>query len=514
MKLAFVFPGQGSQSVGMMDALRRSSGGRARRSTRPPTRWARTCGRSVADGPAEQLNRTVEHAAGDADRRRRGLARVARGGRAAAGDRGRPQPGRIHGAGRRRCARVPRRGAAGALSRAGDAGSRAGGRRARWPRSWASTTTPCVAALRRGGAGRGGRGGQLQRPGPDRDRRPQRRRSSARSRPARRGAPSAACCCRCRRRSIRSLMQPAADRLAARLAERGDRARRGSRCCNNVDVATHRDPDAIRDALVRQAASPVRWVETVRAMAARGRHARRRVRPGQGAGRAWPSASPTAWPALRWRDIDGDRRGAGRSSERIGHERMLARDRSRWSPARRAASAAPSRWRSARRARPSSARRRRDDGAATIAACLAEAGIAGTGHGARRHRCGGGRRGARRDRAKKFGADHDPRQQRRHHPRQPAAADEGRGVGRGHRHQPASPSFRLSQGRAARHDEGAPRPHHQDRLGGRQQRQPGSGQLRGRQGRRCWASPSRWRRKSAAATSPSTAWRPASSTPT
>ena len=35
-----------------------------------------------------------------------------------------------------------------------------------------------------------------------------------------------------------------------------------------------------------------------------------------------------------------------------------------------------------------------------------------------------------------------------------------------------------------------------------------------RQRRRCWASPGRWRRRSAAATSPSTAWRPGSSTPT
>lgn len=36
---------------------------------------------------------------------------------------------------------------------------------------------------------------------------------------------------------------------------------------NNVDVAIVDDPAAIRDALVRQAASPVRWVETVQKMA-------------------------------------------------------------------------------------------------------------------------------------------------------------------------------------------------------------------------------------------------------
>ena len=39
---------------------------------------------------------------------------------------------------------------------------------------------------------------------------------------------------------------------------------------NNVDVAIVTDPAIIKDALVRQAASPVRWVETVQKMAAEG----------------------------------------------------------------------------------------------------------------------------------------------------------------------------------------------------------------------------------------------------
>ena len=39
---------------------------------------------------------------------------------------------------------------------------------------------------------------------------------------------------------------------------------------NNVDVAIETDPARIRDALVRQSFSPVRWVETVQALAARG----------------------------------------------------------------------------------------------------------------------------------------------------------------------------------------------------------------------------------------------------
>jgi [acyl-carrier-protein] S-malonyltransferase len=39
---------------------------------------------------------------------------------------------------------------------------------------------------------------------------------------------------------------------------------------NNVDVAILHDPSAIKDALVRQAAGPVRWVETMQKMAAGG----------------------------------------------------------------------------------------------------------------------------------------------------------------------------------------------------------------------------------------------------
>ncbi len=66
-----------------------------------------------------------------------------------------------------------------------------------------------------------------------------------------------------------SLMKPAAERLAARLAgvPFGPPA---IPVLHNADVAEHRDPAAIRDALARQAASPVRWVGTVQAFAARG----------------------------------------------------------------------------------------------------------------------------------------------------------------------------------------------------------------------------------------------------
>lgn len=66
-----------------------------------------------------------------------------------------------------------------------------------------------------------------------------------------------------------SLLLPAADVLAAALAETQLAAPKVP-VINNVDVAAPTDPAQIRDALVRQAWHPVRWVETVRAMKAQG----------------------------------------------------------------------------------------------------------------------------------------------------------------------------------------------------------------------------------------------------
>ena len=66
-----------------------------------------------------------------------------------------------------------------------------------------------------------------------------------------------------------SLMRPAAARLATRLAELSLQAPRLP-VINNVDVAVETEPARIREALVRQAHSPVRWVETIRRMAAMG----------------------------------------------------------------------------------------------------------------------------------------------------------------------------------------------------------------------------------------------------
>ena len=66
-----------------------------------------------------------------------------------------------------------------------------------------------------------------------------------------------------------SLLAPAAERLAARLAQVDVRAP-SIPVLHNVDVAAHAVPDEIRTALARQAASPVRWTEIVRAMAGQG----------------------------------------------------------------------------------------------------------------------------------------------------------------------------------------------------------------------------------------------------
>jgi [acyl-carrier-protein] S-malonyltransferase len=66
-----------------------------------------------------------------------------------------------------------------------------------------------------------------------------------------------------------TLLQPAAQRLAARLAEVEFREPRIP-VINNVDVAMENDPQRIKDALARQACSPVRWVEVVRSMAEAG----------------------------------------------------------------------------------------------------------------------------------------------------------------------------------------------------------------------------------------------------
>jgi len=66
-----------------------------------------------------------------------------------------------------------------------------------------------------------------------------------------------------------SLMLPAAQRLKEKLAATPI-ATPTIPVVNNIDVAVQTDPDAIREALYRQAFGPVRWVECVAAIKARG----------------------------------------------------------------------------------------------------------------------------------------------------------------------------------------------------------------------------------------------------
>jgi [acyl-carrier-protein] S-malonyltransferase len=66
-----------------------------------------------------------------------------------------------------------------------------------------------------------------------------------------------------------SLLQPASEKLKDYLANIEFKAPIIS-VINNVDVQILNDPSAIKDALVRQAAKPVRWQETIQAMAAQG----------------------------------------------------------------------------------------------------------------------------------------------------------------------------------------------------------------------------------------------------
>ncbi|TAF84104.1 MAG: [acyl-carrier-protein] S-malonyltransferase [Curvibacter sp.] len=66
-----------------------------------------------------------------------------------------------------------------------------------------------------------------------------------------------------------SLMKPAAEKLKARL-EDIEISTPQIALINNIDVAIEMDADRIRDALYRQAFGPVRWVECVQAIKARG----------------------------------------------------------------------------------------------------------------------------------------------------------------------------------------------------------------------------------------------------
>ena len=77
-----------------------------------------------------------------------------------------------------------------------------------------------------------------------------------------------------------SLMLPAAQRLKEKLAATSITPPTIP-VVNNIDVAVQTDPDVIRDALYRQAFGPVRWVECVAAIKARGVHTLVECGPGK-----------------------------------------------------------------------------------------------------------------------------------------------------------------------------------------------------------------------------------------
>ncbi|MED5389271.1 MAG: ACP S-malonyltransferase [Pseudomonadota bacterium] len=66
-----------------------------------------------------------------------------------------------------------------------------------------------------------------------------------------------------------ALMKPAADQLAETLAATNFHAAEIP-VINNVDVAVETAPEQVRDALIRQLHSPVRWVETIQSLKAQG----------------------------------------------------------------------------------------------------------------------------------------------------------------------------------------------------------------------------------------------------
>ena len=77
-----------------------------------------------------------------------------------------------------------------------------------------------------------------------------------------------------------ALMKPAADKLAVALQDITFNAPQVP-VVNNVDVRTENDPEAIRSALVRQLYSPVRWTESVEFIAEQGVTSLLEVGPGK-----------------------------------------------------------------------------------------------------------------------------------------------------------------------------------------------------------------------------------------
>jgi [acyl-carrier-protein] S-malonyltransferase len=265
-------------------------------------------------------------------------------------------------------------------------------------------------------------GGQLQRSQADRDRRHQGRRGAAcevlKAAGAKRALPlavSAPFHC--------ALMKPAADAWPS--AGGRDHRRPRIRWSTTSTWRSRPTPMRIRDALYRQAYGPVRWVEVVQALRARG-HAHGRVRSGQGAvahgqaHRSRPAGGAVFDPASLAENQGAAVMSELRSTGRARHRR-LARHRPRHrghaggsratrSSAPPPAKPAPRHHRGAGATRGSGVCLDVNDGAAVDAA------IDGHRQAARRPARAG--------------------QQRRHHARRPVDAHARRRLGRGARHQP------------------------------------------------------------------------------
>ncbi len=267
MTIAFVFPGQGSQQIGMMEGFAdhpvvRATFAEASEALGDDL-WA-----LVAARAGRRAQSHAQHAAGDAHRRRRRMARVAGGG------------GRTPA-----CMAGHSLGEYSALVAAGALAFRDAVPLVRFR---AEAMQEAVAAgvgamaaiigaddaavgggVPRSRAGRGGRAGQFQRTGADRDRRQQGRRRARNGggESARREAGAAPS-------GLRAVSQLAAE-VRGRAAGAAACAGRHRRA-DDTGRAQRRRGDACRcrtrfaRALARQAASPVRWTETVRWFAAHG----------------------------------------------------------------------------------------------------------------------------------------------------------------------------------------------------------------------------------------------------
>jgi [acyl-carrier-protein] S-malonyltransferase len=77
-----------------------------------------------------------------------------------------------------------------------------------------------------------------------------------------------------------ALMKPAAQELSAYLQD-VQLATPAISVLHNADVAAYTDTDKIKDALIRQLYSPVRWVETVHAVSSLGANASAECGPGK-----------------------------------------------------------------------------------------------------------------------------------------------------------------------------------------------------------------------------------------